>query len=187
MSAPIRIGIDLDGVLIDHREHKRKLAGEYGFELEPWQANSNVMHEYVPEHVYRAIKDPLYSSMTSDAPPVAGALRVLPSLKAEIYLISTRPQHSVRYAQDWLVKHRVYDTVPAERIYFCGADEKRGYCERLGISTFLDDKMSVLDALPGKTKRVLFDEDDIAGRIKVEDRLSIARSWDEFRTMLHGA
>ena len=182
-----RIGIDLDGVLIDHRQHKRQLAGDQGFLLEPWQVNSNIMQQYMPQDVYESLQEPLYAHMTPDAPPVAGALEVLSKIKGEIYIISARRPHSVRSAQDWLVKHRVYDSVPAERIFFCGTgDEKRGYCERLGISVFLDDKISVLDALPGKTKRVLFDEDDVAKLLDVEGRLQVAKNWNEFHSYLKG-
>lgn len=180
-----RIGIDLDGVLIDHRGHKQKLAGEYGFALEPWQANSNLLHRFVPDHVHEAIKDTLYASLTPDAPPVAGALEGLAALRSEVFIISARRPAAVRFAQDWLLKHRIYDTVPAERIYFCGGDEeKRGYCDRLGLSLFLDDKVSVLDALPGKTKRVLYDEDGVAETLKVQDRLLVAKDWGEFRTIM---
>lgn len=182
-----RIGIDLDGVLIDHRENKRKLAGEHGFALEPWQANSNLLDRFVPANIHDAIREPLYGHLTPAAPPVAGALQGLAALRAEVFIISARRSHSVRYAQDWLLKHRIYDTVPAERIYFCGGDEeKRGYCERLGITMFLDDKVSVLDALPGKTKRVLFDEDGVADTLKVRERLQVAKDWEEFRTILQG-
>jgi hypothetical protein len=176
-----RIGIDLDGVLIDHREHKRKLAAEHGVALEPWQTNSNVMRRFVEEEVYEAIQGPLYTTWTPDALPVAGALDALPRLEAQIYIISARRADSIRYAQQWLGRHRVFDVVPAERIFFCGSDEeKKGYCERLGIGLFLDDKVRVLDALPGRTTRVLFDEDDVAEMLQVKDRLHIARTWTEF-------
>ncbi|HTM68099.1 MAG TPA: hypothetical protein VL426_02265, partial [Candidatus Binatia bacterium] len=72
MRPPLRIGIDLDGVLIDHREHKRKLAEEYGFALEPWQSNSNVLRKFVPEDVYRSMQEALYGQLTRVAPAVAG-------------------------------------------------------------------------------------------------------------------
>lgn len=186
MPAITRIGIDLDGVLIDHREHKRQLAEEYGIALEPWQTNTNVMGQYIPEDVLEMLQLQLYTHLTPSAPAIAGALEALPDIKAEVYVISARRPDSVRYAQDWLVKHLVYDVVPAERIYFCGGDEeKRGYCERLGIAVFLDDKIKVLDALPGKTKRVLFDEDEIVKLMRVEERLHVARTWDEFRRMVN--
>lgn len=186
MPRPYRIGIDLDGVLIDHREHKRKLAAEYGIALEPWQTNANVMGRFVPEEIYGAIQEPLYTRLTLDAPPVAGALEHLPALKAEIYIVSARRAESIRYAQNWLSSRRIYDFVPAERIHFCGGDEeKRGYCDRLAIDLFLDDKVRVLDALSGKIKRILFDEDDIAAALGVEERLHIAKTWAEFREMVN--
>jgi len=186
MRPPLRIGIDLDGVLIDHREHKRKLAEEYGFALEPWQSNSNVLRKFVPEDVYRSMQEALYGQLTRVAPAVAGCLEQLPHLKAELYIVSARRADTIRFAQDWLVSHRIYDFVPAERIYFCGNDEeKRGYCDRLAIDMFLDDKVSVLEALSGRTRRVLFDEDAIAEHLQVQDRLHIAKSWDEFREMVN--
>ncbi len=187
MPAPLRIGIDLDGVLIDHREHKQKLAEEYGVVLEPWQTNTNVMEKFVSKEVYAAMQLHLYTHWTAMAPATEGALLILAALNAELYIISARRTDSVRYAQDWLTKHHVYDIIPAERIYFSGGDEeKSGYCERLGIDIFLDDKIRVLDALPGKTKRILYDEDGIAGECKVEDRLHIARTWEDFRQMVNG-
>lgn len=184
---PRRIGIDLDGVLIDHREHKRKLAGEYGIALENWQTNANVIRQHVPPEMLRALQTELYGPMTREAPPAAKALQHLSELKAEIFIMSARRVDTIRHAQDWLVKHRVYDVVPAERIFFCTDDEKRGYCERLGIDMFIDDKVNVLELLGAKTKRVLFDEDGVAKRINVEDRFTVATTWEEFMHMANGS
>lgn len=184
---PRRIGIDLDGVIIDHREHKRALAGEYGIALEPWQTNSNVIRKHVPEDVMENLQGELYGSMTRNAPAVEGALKLLPTLKAEVYIVSARRLDSIRHAQDWLIRNRVYDAVPAERIFFCGTDEeKRGYCDRLGIDLFLDDKISVLEGLGAKTKRVLYDEDGVARHLNVEDRFNIAKNWEEFAALANG-
>src|SRR5260221_13838589 len=99
MPAIMRIGIDLDGVLIDHREQKRKLAEEYGIVLEPWQTNTNVMPRFVPKDALEALQLNLYPHWPPAAPAMTGALQVLPDLKAEIYIISARRTDSVRYAQ----------------------------------------------------------------------------------------
>src|SRR5688572_5721146 len=109
MMHPRRIGIDLDGVLIDHREHKRKLAAEYGFALEGWQANANLINRHLPSDVLRSLHVDLYGPMTREAPPVAGALEHLIELRAEIFIVSARRIESIRHAQDWLVRHRIYD------------------------------------------------------------------------------
>ena len=180
----MRIGIDFDGVLVDHREHKRRLAAAEGYTLERWQTNTNVISRFLPPDVYKDLKENLYTHMTPDAPPVEGALETLAELDGELYIVSARAPDSVRYAQQWFLKHRVYDLVPAERIFFCnGNTEKRGYCERLGISMFLDDKLEVLDALPRATTKVLFDADDVARDLSLDERMHVVPNWREFRRL----
>lgn len=183
----MRIGIDLDGVIIDHREHKRRLAAARGFTLERWQTNSNVMSRFVPHEAYEQISRQLYTTMTPEAAPVPGALETLAKLQDELYIVSARNADSVRYAQQWLLKHRVYDLVPAERIFFCGTGaEKRGYCERLGLSLFLDDKVSVLDVLPFATTKVLLDVDNVAHDMDIGEHLRVVPDWQEFRRIASG-
>ena len=65
--------------------------------------------------------------------------------------------------------------------FFCGTDgDKRGYCDRLAIDLYLDDKVNVLEKLSGRVRRVLFDEDDIASRLQLSDWLRVVKSWEEF-------
>jgi 5'(3')-deoxyribonucleotidase len=129
----------------------------------------------------------VYGPMTLEAPQMSGAVAQLAEIRTEVYIISARRAHTIRFVQDWLSKHRVYDLIPAERIVFCGTDEeKRGYCERLGIDLFLDDKVSVLDTLPGRTARVLYDEDGMHEKLEIGDRLTIAKNWSEFRDIAVG-
>lgn len=177
----VRVGIDLDGVIIDHRGHKCALAKIHGGHLEPWQANSNVIREHMQAEAYAAMKDSLYCEWSLKAPEVEGALKELARLKDRVYIVSARRAESIRFAQDWLLAHGVYDLVPAERIYFCGGDaEKRGYCEKLGIGIFLDDKISVLDVLPDPTKKVLFDPDGVADKISVAEHIEVVADWKSF-------
>lgn len=185
MTPPVRIGIDLDGVIINHRQHKCDLAREFGVELEPWQANSNVMRKYIPEAHYDDLQDRLYGRMTVEAPPVEGALERLAQLPGEVFIVSARRPQTVRSAQEWLSRNRLYDIIHAERIFFCGSDaDKRGYCDRLGINVFLDDKVKVLEYLPKVASRVLFDEDGIAERLQVQDWLRVATNWEQFLHLL---
>lgn len=185
MHRNFRIGIDLDGVVIDHRHHKCRLAREHGHELDLWQANSNVMKQFLPAEVYEAIQSSLYSHLTPAAPPVDGALEYLPRIQGEVYIISARRAETIRYAQEWLLKHRVYDSVPADRIFFCGSGaEKRGYCERLGISCYLDDRLNVLEQLPEHTRKVLFDPDGVAGKIRPSADICVAEGWPQFTSII---
>lgn len=180
----MRIGIDFDGVIVDHREHTRLLAAERGFSLERWQTNSNLLGRFVPPHVHEEVRRLAYGRLTPDAPPVPGALEVLKELRGELYIVSARTAESVRFAQEWMLTHHVYDVVPAERIFFCGStSEKRGYCERLGIDVFIDDKLDVLDSLPYATTKALLDTDGIAHELEIDPKLHVVPGWEEFRAL----
>lgn len=181
-----RIGIDLDGVLIDHNEHRLQLAREFGYEIEPWQVNTNVMKDLMPD-VYRVIQDRLYARLTETAPVAAGALEAIAAVPADFYIVSSRTPVSIRFAQDWLGKYRFYDYIPAERVLYCGsADDKRSYCQRFRLDFFMDDKLSLLQKLPPTTRCLLFDQDGIAGRIDVSDDIDVVTGWDEFRRLALG-
>jgi uncharacterized HAD superfamily protein len=183
MRKPTRVGLDLDGVIIDHTANKLKLAKGYGYALEPWQANTNVMKRFMERDHYESLQGELYTIMTLEAPPVAGCLERLPELagSSEIYIVSARSSDSVRHAQAWLMKHRLFDLIPAERIFFCNdSKDKRGICDRLLVDVFLDDKLSVLASLPEKVKRVLFDPDDVARMLEMDSGIGVVSAWAEF-------
>lgn len=179
---PLRFGIDFDGVIVDHRSHKLRLAGELGVVLEPWQTNSNLLRSYMPdEDSYRRVQKPLYGALTVEAPVVMGALEGMASLPGEVYIISARRPGNETSALDWMSKNGLFDIVPRERVIFCESGrDKRGHCERLGISMFLDDKLSYLGHLPESMSRVLFDEDGVAGRLEVPVDIRVAIDWSAF-------
>jgi hypothetical protein len=183
--APLRFGIDFDGVIVDHRPHKLRLAGELGVALEAWQTNTNLLHAYMPsDEAYRKLQEPLYGHLTVSAPPIAGALDGLARLPGEAYVISARRPGNEASALEWMAKHGLHDIVPRERVIFCESGrDKRAHCERLGISMFLDDKLSYLGHLPETLSRVLFDDDGIAHRLALPADVRVARDWDEFLEM----
>lgn len=181
----MRIGLDFDGVLVDHGEHKLRLAAARGFNLERWQANTNLMQEFLPEEDYREIKEVIYTLLTPHAPPVKGMLEHLDALEGELYLISARRTDSIRFAQDWMQHHRIYDRIPAERVYFCSnSSEKYKYIQRLGIEAYLDDKVSVLESLPYQTRKFLLDPDGVAERYELRSDIEVVPHWRDFVRML---
>ncbi len=185
MPKPFRVGIDLDGVIIDHRPNKLRLAAEFGIPLEQWQANSNVMKHYVAAETYEAIQKPLYAHLTLEAPPVKDAVECLKNLPGEVYIISARDPSNQHFASEWLRERGLFRLIPPERVIFCHRGrEKPVHCARLGISTFLDDKISYLEHLSPEMHRVLFDEDGVAGRLAVPAGLAVTRSWPEFARLL---
>lgn len=181
---PLRIGIDFDGVIVDHRPHKLRLAGALGFMLEPWQANTNVMRDYLSEDAYRSVQKPLYDELTVLAPPVAGALEALARLPGELYVVSARRPENAVSAHAWMARNGLHAIVPKERVIFCATGrDKREHVERLGLSIFLDDKISYLGHLPADVRRVLFDEDGIAARVAVPPEFEVVKSWAEFAAL----
>lgn len=176
-----KIGLDLDGVIIDHTDHKLKLARKFGYRLEPWQVNANVMKRFVGNDDYIRIQEEMYGPMTPAAPPMAGALEYLSQLQGELCVISARRADTVRYAQIWLDQHRIYDVIPAERIFFCGANaEKCGIADRLGVNIFMDDQLRVLTSMPYGCRRVLYDAHGAAEEIHPEEGICIVNSWEDF-------
>lgn len=183
----LRVGLDFDGVIIDHHDHKIRLAEAYGISLAREQANTNVMKDLLPFEVYRALQDDLYTKLTPSAPPVAGALEAIAAVPAEYFIVSTRSPASIRFAQEWIGRHRLYDHIPAERIFFCGTSEdKRVYCERLRLDVFMDDKLAVLAGLPRDMHRLLFDPDGTGDELKTDPHIVTITDWAEFRKMVGG-
>ena len=185
MKRQLRIGIDLDGVIIDHTAQKLALARASGFDLEPWQTNSNLMGEFIPPDQYQAMKEELYMQVMDNTPPVDGAFEFLDELPGELFIISARKSPSIRFVQDWMIRHNLYGHIPADRIFFCtNKYEKRGHCERLGIDAFVDDQVKVLHNLPSAVRCILFDEHRIADKIALEHRVEVAGSWKDFHTIV---
>ena len=181
MSNELRVGLDLDGVIIDHSSHKLELAANLGCPLELWQTNTNLIRAFLPKDAYLDLQDRLYGELTPAAPPVSGALEHLPLIKAELFIVSARRPQTVGYARRWLAEHGVLEIIPPERVVFVSTSEaKRSEVERLGISAFLDDKLRALAALPPGTRKCLFDQHGIAGRLELSAGTEVFHAWKEF-------
>ncbi len=176
-----RLGIDFDGVIVDHHPHKRALAAAFGLTLEPWQLNSNLLHHQLSDAQYRSLQDALYGALTVEAPPVAGALETLARLPGELFIVSARRPENEAHAHAWMKRHHVYDVVSEDRVFFCReGKEKNAHATRLGLTTFLDDKLSYLAHLSPEMQRVLFDIDGAAARLELPSDVRVARAWEEF-------
>lgn len=184
MKRPLRIGLDLDGVIIDHRPNKLALASELGISLESWQANSNVIRQHLPSEHADAFHEKLYGDMTLTAPPMAEALSRIAALPGEIYIVSARRPLSAPFAAQWLSDNGVHQAIPKDRINFVGSPtEKLPVIERLGIDIFLDDELKVLTLLPGRVRRVFFDPDGLKEKLGVSTDFEIAGDWRSFSAL----
>ena len=180
---PLHIGIDFDGVLADHRQHKLRLANEHGFVLDAWQTNSNVMRNFLSPEAYESVRTVLYGDLTLEAPPVAGALEALARLPGELYVITARRRPSAP-ALAWMKKHGVAERIPPDRVRFCGNKEsKNAACLELGIDLFIDDQLSLLEILPQSVTKVLYDDDGIATKLSVPGDVHVIGAWEGFSSL----
>ncbi|MEI7741393.1 MAG: hypothetical protein WCJ29_02710 [bacterium] len=182
----LRIGLDLDGVIMSHREAKQRLAVLRGFSLEPWQTNANVLRHHLPDAEYQAIQKIIYGDATLAAPPVSGALESIIELSRtpgiELYLISARRTGIARdSAITWLRKQSVIDYIPEERMIFVERTaDKPGPVEALQITHFLDDSLDALEPLPRNVAKYFFDEDGVTPNLGKSHDFSVVESWSEF-------
>ena len=182
---PRRIGIDLDGVLIDHTANKLLVAERLGYALEPWQVNSNLQRSLMSHEHVTAMQEEVYQGMTLSAPPIPGALEHLRELEGELYIVSARRLKVVRFAQQWLMRYGVFDIIPAERIFFCESKhDKRAICDRLGITAFVDDQLDVLQLLSPRMKRILYDGDGVHQHLTMEEGYDVAADWSAVRDLV---
>lgn len=156
-----RIGLDLDGVLADHAKNAEKTARKLGL-----KKNS----EEVKEIIYRKL------SLTAGV--VKGAKRGVKSIGKDfdLFVVSRRGRGS-RYGRMWLKKHFDF---PEKSVFFVDADKgKAAIIKKLGLDFFIDDKMSVLLNVRGKTKKFLL---DTAGSYKKEryGGIKVVHSFDDF-------
>lgn len=184
----MRIGLDFDGVIVDHCENKLKLAKDMGFDIAPWQTNTNIMKQFVPEPHYREVQEMIYTILTPKAPPVVESLERIKELGGELYIVSARRSGSIRYAHEWMGQHGIFDVIPAERVFFCGSSSEKGdYCRRLGIEAFLDDKLTVLEVLDDDVHKFLFDNHGSLEQFGLKHDYSAIRAWKDFSKQLNPA
>ncbi len=177
----MKIGLDFDGVIVDHCEHKIRLSKDMGYEIEPWQTNTNIMKQFVPQPHYAEVQEMIYTFMTPKAPPVADSLEQIKSLGGELYIVSARRPTAVRFAHEWMDKHGIFDVIPSERVFFCGSSSEKGdYCRRLGIEAFLDDKLKVLEVLDDNVHKFLFDNYSSTTKFGLEHPHTTVADWREF-------
>lgn len=181
----LKIGLDLDGVIIDHALNKIKLAKQYGYFLKPAEASSEVMKKIVPIEVKRFIQKGIYGKEGLTSKPIKSAkeiLKEITKLFSVPYLISRRSQDEEgrKFALQWLKNNNFLTFLNQKRILFVDADiGKNPLCEKLNINVYLDDKIKVLNNLFSVKYKVLFDP---YGHYHKSPPLGIKviKTWQEF-------
>lgn len=178
------IGLDFDGTIVDHTETKIRLAEKFGIVLSPERTASESMKMHVPEDIYRKIQKDLYGEETMNSNPMEGVEKIISALSkvsSGLYVVSRRGQGQdgeVDIARRWIKKFLSHSFADSQ-LYFVKEDkEKDAVCKKLGVSLFLDDKISVLDNLASVKYKVFFDQFGIFQ--KKDFSYERVESWQEF-------
>ncbi|MDO8516023.1 MAG: hypothetical protein Q7S28_02110 [bacterium] len=156
------IGLDLDGVIIDHTANKIALAKKLGVTLSPSEAASDVIGSYIGEAGKKLMQHTLYDDPAIALTPglIAGAKEGLDILRArglEYVLISRRKSAELPIAL--LRWHELWPRYFDERNAFFvdGTAGKHAKASALGVGVYLDDQASVLNELTSVRNKFLFD------------------------------
>ena len=156
------IGLDLDGVIVDHSGLKIEMAKARGKEITPGQTPSEIMKTLFPIEVWREIQNELYGNLEISlrAPLMAGAAEGLRAIKEsgnKYYLITRRK--SMDMIRSVLMDKGLWDSYFNEDNVCMAAtpEDKDLESKARGITHFADDEQKILKALNSVGNKVLFD------------------------------
>lgn len=177
----LTIGLDLDGVIIDHTANLIRLSREFGFSIQPNQTPGHRLRKIVGEDNYLKIRQILYGPTTKSSVPMTGALDCLRKLKMDnsVFIISARFKKNQPVAWDW-INHYLSNIFDKQKIIFIEQEKyKNSICQKLKIDIYLDDKIEVLENLLSVPKRCLFDKYNIRNDFDLVNIRPVS-SWQDF-------
>jgi hypothetical protein len=149
--------------------------------------------------VHRATDDTdtsFFGDRPMDTPAVPGAVEALAALangpfESRIYLVSKAGPKISSLTRQWLEHTGFYDAtgLNPEQVHFCRRrEDKEPICRRLGITHFVDDRMSVLNHLGCVPHRYLFTggvgERPLAENKSVPAEVTVVGDWQTLRERL---
>ncbi|OGZ02118.1 MAG: hypothetical protein A3G64_01205 [Candidatus Liptonbacteria bacterium RIFCSPLOWO2_12_FULL_60_15] len=180
------LGLDLDGVILDHTEMKRALARKYGLSVSRRETSSDVFNDLIADEAKGPIQYALYDHprRALQAPLFPGARRGLLELKRRrqpFVLISRRKNG--RMARKVLAAKGLWGPfLDARNTFFVERKKDKDImAKKLGVRLYIDDQPSVLAELASVRRRFLMDPYDA-----YSDDASYRRvaSWREFLNAL---
>ena len=178
----IFLGLDLDGVILDHSQNKIQLAKEIGVNLDVLETPSDIMAKKIEENAFRALQRKLYddASLAKKTPLIARAkegLHYLKSMGLPFVLISRRKASECAIIS--LKYHGLWPEYFNETNAFFVSEKKDKdiKAKSIGITHFVDDEPSVIYELKSVSEKFLFDPllaySDLSGDFHK------IKSWDE--------
>ncbi|MBI2035492.1 MAG: hypothetical protein HYT12_02300 [Candidatus Liptonbacteria bacterium] len=177
------IGLDLDGVILDHTKTKIELAGQYGLTIDPSETPSDIMETKIEPALYQALQAKLYSdhALSLKTPLMRGAkegLHYIKSLGIPYYLISRRREPE--YAMISLKFHDLWPQYfdPTNTFFVKEKKDKDIKAKELHVTHFIDDEPSVIQELISVPQKYLFDPFCVYTKAPAESKR--VHSWEEF-------
>ena len=176
------IGLDLDGVIIDHTENKLRVARDFGYVVSEKETASGIFEQKIPKEVREKIREIIYDDpVVSLTPPfMLGAeegLRFIKETGFPYYLISRRdPKDS---AMILLVKRGLWPFYFDETntFFVSTKEEKNAKAKELEISIYIDDEPGVIEKLVSVPARFLFDNHRV---YEEKEGYKKIHTWQEF-------
>ena len=178
----LKVGLDFDGVIVDHTKNKILVAQRYGFSIAPYQIVGRRLKKLVPETVYRQIQNDVYGQLTLAAPIMKDANQVIKCLSntIELFLVSRRQSPLFRLmAKKWLINNLPKIFSVKNTIFVDTNRDKSAVCRQRGINVFLDDHSSVLERLDSVPHRYWFDQYDSSDELDCQGLIAV-KSWKDF-------
>ena len=180
------VGLDLDGVIVDHTENRMRFAEQFGFRLARRDTAADIIGTKLPPEVHVAIQRRIYDDphIALTASLIEGAregIAWLRDRRMPYHLISRRRNSGV--AVELLQRHNLWPAFFNEESsdFVVTPEDKNESAKARGITIYIDDEPDVLRALTAVPHRFLFDPLGVRGESDAYTRLA---SWDEFRNAL---
>jgi FMN phosphatase YigB (HAD superfamily) len=180
------IGLDLDGVIIDHTQNKIKIAARYGINLALEDTSPARMWKIIPPELNQEIRNQMYDDTDEalSAPLMEGAYSGLAKLREQhipYFLVSRRkkPIHAIHLLERRELWGKYF--IPENTFFVDEPEEKDIVAHKLGLTHFVDDELRVLDALESVPNRILFDARNLCSDKK---EYHCVENWSELLVLL---
>lgn len=174
----VKIGFDLDGVLVDQTKMKvEKFKELYNLSLERWQVTSNVIDFFVPDKTKRRNIGVLSGVHQHREFVESNTLEILTELTKqgnELYLISRRGKSQEGEEAGYeMIKKLGVGLLFNQRVFFCQTDEEKiDEINRIGLFAYIDDRFEVVDRLVDRVQLpILYDPFDLSSQGLISSEL----------------
>lgn len=175
----MRIGCDLDGVIIDHNDNKNLLLKRRGIRIKKTSISDYGTKPILNEGEYLKFKNELYGPLSLRAREIHQAKNTIKKLISqghEIRIISRRDRQNRKFALGWLKKNHYIKLFPVSHIHFVDLDEqKNSVCAEFEINLHIDDSADVIDNLTAPHYKVLFG----SNLVNYSSATFIAKCWKD--------